>query len=83
MGFLKLFGRVLIVIAIVSSAYLHLNAPEKSVQEFQANYSTLDNLSQKYLSYDLPLDHVPDTPRRPTGDWQSRSSAFLKCWWCC
>jgi hypothetical protein len=69
MGLLTLIGRVLIVAAIASSAYLHLNAPERSIQEFQANYSTLDGLSQQYLSYDLPLDQVPPSPRRPTGSW--------------
>jgi hypothetical protein len=68
MGLLTFVGRVLIITAIVSSAYFHLNAPERSVQEFQANYSTLDALAQQYLSYDLPLDHVPHAPRRPTGN---------------
>ena len=58
MGFLTFFGRVLIVTAIVSSAYYHLEHPENSINEFKDNYSTIDALSNQYLKFDIPLDQV-------------------------
>jgi hypothetical protein len=58
MGFLKLLGRVLIITALVSSAYHHLKRPNHTVEEFKANYNTLDQLSKTYLQYDIPLDNV-------------------------
>lgn len=82
MGLLTFLGRFLIVTAVLSSAYFHLNSPEISLQEFQTNYATLDSLSQQYLKYDLPFDHVPLSPRRPTGKSRSRSSVPSRCSWC-
>lgn len=82
MGVLTFLGRFLIVTAVLSSAYFHLNSPEISLQEFQTNYATIDSLSQQYLKYDLPYDHVPLAPFRPTGNWRLRSSAPSRCSWC-
>lgn len=59
MGVLKFIGRVLIVLSLVSSAYLHLQVPTLSTKEFSDNYAVLDNLSQQYLQFDLPWDNVP------------------------
>ena len=42
MGFLKLFGRVLIITALVSSAYHHLQNPTTAVEEFKTNYKVID-----------------------------------------
>lgn len=42
MGFLKVFGRILIITALVSSAYHHLQHPTTSVEEFKTNYKILD-----------------------------------------
>lgn len=78
MGFLKLLGRVLIITALVSSAYHHLERPTQSVEEFKANYNTLDQLSNTYLKYDIPLDNVSSFLVRPTGWWAPEFSVFSK-----
>lgn len=72
MGLLKVFGSILIVAAIASSSYFHLESPEESVQEFQSNYATLDSLAQQYLKYDIPLDQVLLPQCRLTGKLQSK-----------
>ena len=82
MGVLTFLGRFLIVTSVLSSAYCPLNSPGMRLQEFQTNYATLDSLSQQYLQYDLPYDHVPLASFRPTGNWRSRSSAPSRCSWC-
>jgi len=58
MGFITLLGRILVVAAIASSAFNHLESPQTSIEEFQQNYQTLDSLSQQYLKYDIPIDQV-------------------------
>lgn len=58
MGFVTFLVRFLIVTAIASSAYYHLEHPEKSINEFKDNYATIDALSNKYLEFDIPLDQV-------------------------
>lgn len=78
MGFLLFVARVLIVTALASSAYHHLNAPQTSVLEFQTNYKILDTLSNQYLSFDIPYDNVPSSPLRPTGSPVSSSSDSSK-----
>ena len=72
MGFLTFFGRVLIVTAIVSSAYYHLEHPENSISEFKDNYATIDALSNQYLKFDIPLDQVFPPLKRQTGKSQPR-----------
>lgn len=83
MGFLKLLGRVLIITALVSSAYHHLERPSHSVEEFKANYQTVDQLSNTYLKYDIPLDNVPSLLQRLTGFWAQEFSVFSKLWSLC
>jgi hypothetical protein len=83
MGFLKLLGRVLIITALISSAYHHLERPSHSAGEFKANYQTLDQLSNTYLKYDIPLDNVPSLLQRQTGCWALEFSGFSKPWWLC
>jgi hypothetical protein len=46
MAILTLVGRVLIVAALVSSAYLHIYQSHLSAKEFSGNYSVVDGLSQ-------------------------------------
>jgi len=58
MAFLKFIGRLLIVLALISSSYLHITSPAKSTQEFSQNYKLLDDLSVQYLQYDIPFDNV-------------------------
>lgn len=67
MGFILLVARVLIITALASSAYHHLNFPNNSVNEFQNNYRLLDSLSNQYLTFDIPFDNVPPRTCRPTG----------------
>jgi hypothetical protein len=67
MGFLKVFGRLLIITALVSSVYHHLNQPNLSVEEFKTNYKAVDTLSATYLDYDIPFDNVPLGLFRLTG----------------
>ena len=58
MGFLKFTARVLIITALISSAYHHLNNPNEAIQEFNVNYKVLDEISNQYFSYDIPYDNV-------------------------
>lgn len=69
MGFLKVLGRILIITALVSSAFHHLRTPQLSVEEFKSNYKTLDTLSATYLDYDIPFDNVGVRLCRQTGCW--------------
>jgi hypothetical protein len=78
MGFLKLLGRILIITALASSAYHHLERPVASVDEFKSNYHTIDQLSYTYLNFDIPYDNVSNALLRLTGSWESESSAFSK-----
>ena len=78
MGFLKILGRILIITALVSSAYYHLQQPTKSVDEFKANYRTVDQLSNQYLNYDIPWDNVPLPLFRLIGSWESECSDFSR-----
>jgi hypothetical protein len=73
MAFLKLLGRILIVAALASSAYHHLQVPTTSVEEFKANYQIVDQLSNQYLSFDIPYDNVKLLSIRPTGSWEFAS----------
>ena len=70
MGFTTLIGRVLIVTAIASSAFSHLNMPDRSLVEFKDNLATIDALSQQYLNYDIPLENVEMGLGRRTGRWR-------------
>ena len=58
MGFLKLLGSILIITALASSAYHHLERPNLSIEEFKSNYHTVDQLSYTYLNFDIPYDNV-------------------------
>ena len=67
MGFVTFVARVLIVTAIASSAFSHLDQPDRHLQEFKDNYAVVDGLSQTYLQFDLPYDNVLISTSRPTG----------------
>ena len=81
MSFFKFLGRLLLVTALVSSAYHHLQQPDRSVEEFKTNYKTLDELSNKYLQYDLTFDNVLILISSITGAQELRFSDYLKPWW--
>lgn len=78
MGFVKLLGRILIITALASSAYYHLQHPTTSVEEFKANYQIVDQLSNQYLSFDIPYDNVFIHSTRPTGSWEYEFSDSSK-----
>lgn len=46
MSVLTVLGRILIVTALVSSAYLHIYQSHLSTKEFSRNYAVIDELSQ-------------------------------------
>ena len=81
MGFFKFTARVLIVTALISSAYHHLNDPSSAVKEFTSNYKVIDHYSNQYLSYDIPFDNVTLPWPRLTGLPLSECLDFSRLWW--
>ena len=78
MGFISLLGRVLIITALVSSAYHHLQHPGKAVDEFKSNYNIVDKLTNQYVGFDIPYDNVRKLIFRPTGSWAFVSLVFSR-----
>lgn len=58
MKILKFFGRLLVILALVSAAYMHYMHPLKSVLEVQTNYKLVDQFANKFLQYNIPFDNV-------------------------
>jgi predicted Abi (CAAX) family protease len=75
---LSFLGRLLIVTALISSAYIHYQNPSKNVGEFVANYKIVDELATKHLDYDIPYDNVNLDLSRPIGSKSPKFSENLK-----
>jgi len=82
MAILTFIGRLLIVVALSSSAYLHIYQSHLSTKEFSGNYSVIDSLSQYFFQFDLPWDNVCFMLFRLTGRLLFESLAFSKLLWC-
>ena len=67
MSTLRILGRFLIILSLVSSAYLHYFRPNKSLPEVATNYKLVDDFANNVLRYNLPFDNVRLASFRRTG----------------